>query len=589
LQDEFSAPNGTNLMRDLLKDTTVFLPFPMFHMGGMGPAMASVFSNNTLVVPFPGTQLSPANVTTILEIAKCNATVMPPSVLESLLTHPQALEVLSKLDHVGYMGGPINPARGAQLAKVCKHLYPLMASTEGVACHLESSKDSSHFNTFKFVDLGQRMEEMVPGLYELVYPRTKRIVDSSGFFHVYPHLESEYRTSDLFAPTGEDGWWIYRGRVDNWVVMSNGHKMDPTEMENQVANAPNIKGVLVAGSHRFRLCMLVELTEPPEDESQAYEEICQFVKKANKNAPKFGQVPRELLLITKPEKPFLRAAKGTIQRRLTISQYETEIDELYNSVEKGLLVSGLLPITSTRADDLVAFLIDLHTQTLDLPENHTLGADDELLGLGIDSLVTHILLARLKASLRQHGVADNRLEKITPKLWYTLPTIRQMGSSLSTILSTKSNDIKITSNDVEEGVVEKLLDKYIEKVKSFERKPTSNPEDHGTHTILLTGSTGSLGSYILKTLLTNPSIDVICLNRSSAVTARSKYLASLRQVDGLAPEAAAYLATSYEQQGRLTFLQAKIQDPKLGLSNEQYAKLLGETTAIIHNAFPVNF
>ncbi|CAG9950654.1 unnamed protein product [Clonostachys rosea f. rosea IK726] len=589
LQDEFSARNGTNLMRDLLKATQVFSPFPLFHMGGMGPAMASVFCKNTLVVPFPGTPLSPANVTAIIQIAECNSTVMPPSVLESLLTHPPALEVISKLDHVAYMGGPITPARGAQLAKHCKHLYPLMASTEGVACHLESSKDSSHFNTFKFADLGQRMEEMVPGLYELVFPRTKRIEDSSGFFHVYPHLENEYRTSDLYAPAGEDGWWVYRGRVDNWVVMSNGLKFDPTEMENQVSHAPNVKGVLVAGSHHFSLCMLVELTETPADEAQAYEEIWQLVKEANKDAPKFGRVPRELLLIAKPDKPFLRSAKGTIQRRLTITEYEPEIDELYNNVEKGLLVSGLVPIKSTQADDLVPFLTDLHIQTLDLPKGHTLSADDDLLSLGINSLVTLILLARLKASLRKHGVADDHLEKITPKLWYTQPTILQMASSLSTIISTTNGDAKTGPKDIEKEDVEKLLAKYTETVKGFNTTPSSKQQDGGSQTILLTGSTGSLGSYILSTLLNNPSVNVICLNRSPVAAARSKFLAFLQQVNGLAPDAAASFITTSEKQGRLTFVQAKLQEPQLGLSGEEYAKISSETTSIIHNAFPVNF
>ncbi|RYO89870.1 hypothetical protein DL766_010401 [Monosporascus sp. MC13-8B] len=591
LQNDFSAPNGTNLMRDLLYKTTVLLPFPMFHLGGIGPAMASVFCDNTLVVPASGTPLSPMHITAVLDIGKCNAVVLPPSVLESLLTHAPALETLSKLDHVAYMGGPLDPARGAELAKHCRHLYPLMASTEGAVGQFESSGDSSHYNTFKFIDVGQRMEEMVPGLYELVYPRTRRAVESSGFFHVYPHLEAEYRTSDLFSPTG-DGWWIYRGRADNWVVMSNGLKMDPTDMEQQVARAPNVKGVLVAGSYRFRMCMLIELDEAAADEAQAREEIWPLVDQANKNAPKFGQVPKELLLIAKPSKPFLRAAKGTVQRRLTLAQYDSEIDQLYNDVEKGLLTSELMPIVSTQIDDLVPFLLDLHTQTLDFPDDRTqLSADDDLLSLGIDSLITFILLARLKAALRQHGTSQDRLEKITPKLWYSTTTIRQMASTLSIILSS-SGDAE-APGEAGPSEVEKILARFTEKVQELSVQPAAKPDDNGDKrgaTVLLTGSTGSLGSYILSSLLSRSDVKkVICLNRSGIPVSRSKHIVFLQQVGGLPPDTAAASAASEEEQGRVRFMQAKIQEPRLGLSDDEYAMLVGETTSIIHNAFPVNF
>ncbi|KAH9908441.1 hypothetical protein F4778DRAFT_795880 [Xylariomycetidae sp. FL2044] len=490
---------------DTLYATTVLIPFPMFHMGAMGPAIGSISCDNTIVIPFPGTPLAPANITAILKIANYDAPFLLPSVLESLLAHTPAYKTLPKLSYVDYMGGPINPARGAELAKLCKHLYPIVRSTECASGQLESSKDSSHFDTVRFVEFGQ-----------------------------------QYRTSNLFAPT-DDGWWVYRGRTDNWVVMSNGLKMDPTEMENQVAVA---------------------------DKGRAYDEIWQLVKQANKNAPKFGQIARELILIAKPEKPSLRASKGTIQRRLTINHYEPEINELYENAEKGLLANGFAPIASTRAGDLGPFLVDLHTQTLDIPEGHTISVDDDLLSLGLDSLVSFLLLARLKAALRQHVVVDDRLEKITPKLWYSAPTIRQMAGSLSTTIWTPTDQVKNASKDTDHVNIEELLAKYTEKVQALNGTPRS---------------------YILSTELADTSSNVICLNRSSVSTARAKYVASLQRIDGLTPEAATSLATKLEKQVRVRFLQGKLPESHLGLSDEAYAWLSSQTTSIIHNAFAVNF
>lgn len=106
--------------------------------------------------------------------------------------------------------------------------------------------------------------------------------------------------------------------------MSNGLKMDPTEMEHTIASHPDVTGVLVAGSHRFRLCLLIELKKEVIDPS--LENIWPTIEAANKKVPKFGRVPKALVLFATLDKLFLRAGKGTIQRRLTIQVYEEEID-----------------------------------------------------------------------------------------------------------------------------------------------------------------------------------------------------------------------------------------------------------------------
>lgn len=549
--------------------------------------MGCVFSENTLVLPKSGTPLSPPNFTAMLEHGECTTTFAPPAVLEGLLNYPPGLAVLAKLDHVAYTGGPLNPARGAELAKHVKHLFPILASTEGSAAILESSGDSSHWNEFKFIDVGQRMQETAPGFYELVFPRNERVEQGYGFFHVYPHLKTEYRTSDLLSPApGEDGWWVFRGRADNWVVMSNGLKTDPTDMENTVSSHPKVKGVLVAGSHRFRLCMLVELNDADgeEDDAKIIDEIWPLVEQANKDAPKFGRVPRELIIIAKSGKPFLRASKGTIQRPLTIAEYEDEMENLYERVEKGLLTSDLPPISSTRAEDLVPFLMDLHLQTLELGDK-TLGIDDDLLNLGLDSLTAFILLVRIKAALREHGVRDDQLERVNPKLLYSTMTIRRMASALSTLLDESSRDKSLEqTSDFED-----LLKKYTPEVKAIaERDHTAQPdatkpEGEKAQTVLLTGSTGSLGSYILASLLAQPSVEsIICLNRGSPSTARAKQVASL-EARGLPPLPSA-------KEGRVSFVQVNLSQPNLGLSSlDEYASLARRATCVIHNAFPVNW
>ncbi|KAH7310718.1 hypothetical protein B0I35DRAFT_78217 [Stachybotrys elegans] len=590
--EEFSGASGTNLLRQLLVGQRVFLPFPLFHAAGISMLLISVFCHNAVILPRSGTSLSPANVTPILQHGRCNTMFSPPALLESFLVYPSGLSVLATLEHVAYAGGPLQPEKGAQLAKHLKHLFPVIGSTEGGTATLETTSDSSCWDCFNFVDVGQQMQESAPGIYELVYPRGPRVDKAHGYFHVFPDHEQEYRTSDLFSPApGRDGWWIYRGRTDNWVVMTNGMKIDPTEMENHVSSHPKVKGVVVAGSYRFRLCMLIETTLDDEgDKTALVDEIWPLVEKANQDAPKFGRVPRELIIIGHA-KPFRRAAKGTIQRQATISTYQEEIDEAYNRVEMGLLTNDLAPITSTQPKDLIPFLTDLHQQTLDVGDRQ-IGLDDDLISLGLDSLASFILLARLKAALRQFGVQGQQLDKVHPRLFYSSTTVRRMANSLSDLLTSKDAPPTANSTRPFEEMIEKyaiqakalaeknrrsILSSILSSIRSFSLPWYSRKE-----TIILTGSTGSLGSYLLACLLANPLVGrIYCLNRGQPETARTRQEASFKS-RRLPPLPA-------PDDSRLSFIQGSLHEPKMGIPVADYDLLVDQATCVIHNAFPVNW
>lgn len=425
----------------------------------------------------------------------------------------------------------------------------------------------------KFVDMGQRMEEVIPGLYELVITRTDPILRSQAYFHTCPHLE-EFRTSDLFAPIeGSDGWWTFRGRTDNWITMSNGLKMDPTDMENALGAHPDVMGVLVAGSHRFRLCLLIELrpdsTPKSEDERQRIlNELWPKVEEANNAAPKFGRVPKELVIFTSPDKPFKRASKGTIQRRLSIDAYKDEIEDLYTKVEEGLLTNGLPPLKSTTTEDLLPFFKEVYSETLD---NQEIAVDDDLFAKGMDSLSIFMLAARIKAGLRKHDVPEEALRRIDNALLFTSTTISKLAQRISLVLSEPGGADQLPHNSNAEDLRE-ILAKYEAQLPSILGDGRRNGKS-----IVLTGSRGSLGSYILSTLLARDDVKMVyCLNRRPDV--QTDQISSFK-ARGL-PEI---------QLDRVKFLQARLAEPNLGLTDDQYSNLTVDTTAIIHNAYPVNF
>ncbi|KAI1346217.1 hypothetical protein F5Y01DRAFT_298319 [Xylaria sp. FL0043] len=566
-------PKRPHLLSETLEGNNVFLPFPLYHFGGIGLVLRSVGTDSTIILPAAGTRLSPENFAKMLEASSSTSALIPPSILEAVLNSPLELEIVSKLKHVAYSGGPLNPILGGKLAKVIPHLFPLYGCTEGGGPYLESTGDNTHWDGMKFIDLGQRMEEVFPGLYELVITRTDLINRTQGYFHTAPNIEV-YRTADLFAPIeGSDGWWRFYGRADNWVVMSNGLKMDPTQTEAAVSAHPNVTGALVTGDHRFRLCLLIELKpesapKTEEERQRVLDELWPTIREANKAAPKFGQVPKELVIFNSPSKPFSRASKGTIQRRLSIAAYEEEIEELYAKAEEGLFTNGLPPLESTSVSGLLSFLRSLYSDTLD---NDGIGVDDDLFAKGLDSLSIFIIAARIKAGLRKHGIQEELLGKVDNKLLFTATTISRLAQILSHILS-GSDDANQSENKDGAHDVRELLAKYEAKLPMILRK-----ERQKSQTIVLTGSRGSLGSYILAAFLAREDVKkVYCLNRSLNVQADQ--IASFK-AKGL-PEL---------QLERVKFLQTNLAEPNLGLTKDEYASLVAEATTIVHNAYPVNF
>lgn len=60
------------------------------------------------------------------------------------------------------------------------------------------------------------------------------------------------------------------------------------------------------------------------------EELWLNVTMANKGLPEHTRIGRDMILVASMEKPFLRAGKGTIIRRLTYDLFTAEIDLLYH-------------------------------------------------------------------------------------------------------------------------------------------------------------------------------------------------------------------------------------------------------------------
>ncbi|ORY19247.1 hypothetical protein BCR34DRAFT_595678 [Clohesyomyces aquaticus] len=144
---------------------------------------------------------------------------------------------------------------------------------------------------------------------------------------------SVYCTKDLFKQhpkkpqLGE-----YYGRRDDIVVLSNGEKFNPVPEKLLVQGHSALAGALVIGQGRTHATLLVEAKHDLGDEERLtlmVDSIWPLVEKANHLLPGQGHILPTNVLLSKSEKPFVRAGKGTIVRNLTQKLYSGEIEALY--------------------------------------------------------------------------------------------------------------------------------------------------------------------------------------------------------------------------------------------------------------------
>jgi thioester reductase-like protein len=97
--------------------------------------------------------------------------------------------------------------------------------------------------------------------------------------------------------------------------------------------------------------------------------------------------------------------------------------------------------------------------------------------------------------------------------------------------------------------------------------------------VLLTGSTGNIGTYLLASLANNAQVEAIwCLNRASGVQDKQPELLRSRGLN-----------IPNVSQARIHYLQCTFEKHKLGLDDSLCAELAATTAHIIYCAWPVDF
>lgn len=571
--------------------------FPGFHVGGIVAMTALPIWYDSHVVMVPSNR--PANgeiMGQIMSQVPIRGVFTPPTVLEELLDTPEGLKQIAQTDFVMYGGGPLAPLAGDLISEVTSLTSAIGSTEAGIIPARVPTKE--YWNYFEWhPDYEVDMIHVDGDIYELTVPNPSRLAWIHTCYHTFPEVDV-WRTNDHYKrhPTNPK-LFTFRGRGDDVIVLSNGEKFQPVTTESIIQGHPSVEGALVVGTGRFQPALIVEPKVLPADPEAFIEEIWPIVQRANEEAAAHGKIFRGKIILTSPDKPFVRAGKGSIIRPKSTALYTDEIEALFNdSVGDKELVLSPEQVQDTAAlkASLGAYVRSILP---DLPGG-TDGDKEDLFAYGLDSVQTIELASELRAMLRPH-LNPTDLSTIAAKTIYANSTVDGLSGYVSGLLGLTTG---AGANTATQRVVRMraMLEKYTQGLSgatygamqangvsrtngNSKMSDTSHANDHahvnGIRSglrVLLTGSTGSLGTQLLQALINDPQVSkVICLNRAEDALRRTQKGFAQRNVR--------------VDLSRAEFHKAHFADPQFGLSTEAYNTLRDKVDVIIHNAWNVNF
>jgi len=549
-----------------------------------------VFYDYSIIMIPSGAPLSVPLLEDMMVDSKPDILFVAPSLLEELSESPDGPRLLAKLNGVGFVGGPLSSEIGDRICKLTQ-VINCCGTTEIMwnptfQDHDRLDWEYHHYDpSLKGVEFRDRGE----GIYEQFLVRHPSTDQYHSAWWTFPH-KTELPMHDLYAkhPT-RPNYWRHIGRSDDIIVFSNGEKINPVDMENELQACPLVKSVLIVGQGQPFCAALIETYESASGMSEAriIDDLWSYVDKANQRVPVHGRLlSKEHIILVPSSQPFLRAGKGTVQRRATVDRNASRIEACYTKAHKNLdngSRSATTPIdVGMSADDLILIMQALFQRSLGV---QSIDADADVFSHDLDSLGAIKITKQLKAGVQVGSVTVANTQKlvdsITNRLVYSNPTAKSLAAALKR-LSSEVGGGDPGSDDMQgrQQVMSGLLAKYTAgKIHSHDlSNGLARMSMTADMTIILTGSSGSLGAYILHALLTcseMPVKKIFCLNRN--VNAASLQKASHLDRD---------LETNFD---RVEFISIDIGKPQLGLDSHTYQLLVRETSYIIHNQWNVNF
>ncbi|KAF7934870.1 uncharacterized protein EAE98_002915 [Botrytis deweyae] len=568
-------PAGYESQHRMYEGKRVFLTFPPFHGAYLCCHLFNAVPFGTVMIsPTSGAIPSAKGLVDGLKKTPADIAFIVPSIVNELSQSPDLLDYCAEhLEMIIYCGGDLPQAIGDIVASKIRLVNQFGATELGLSnlIHRNGNFDRGDWKYVEFhPDIGAELRPIIDNTHELTMLSDPELSKQQPTFTMFPQA-TEYASRDLFTPhPNKRNLWKWHARADDIIVFLNGEKTNPISMEQHiVARNPEVQAALVMGAQRFQASLLIDPVNRDIDISTTkraalLEKIWPSVEEANQTCPAHAKVAKTHIFFTNPTKRMLIAGKGTVQRAGTLQLYREELDALYADADSMTAEIDGEIFSNIDISDLPAVSEFMGDAVMNITSWPDLDVNEDFFARGMDSLQALTVVRKLRQGLGITSIASSTL--------YTNPSIAQLASA---VVKISKDEKSIHGQQMTGQLRDGMLEEFRSRIDSLILPPpTSHKKVDTNHEIVvLTGSTGTLGSHILGSLLLNPRVaHIYCLNRSSS----GKSLRESRS------------QFAYTADTRVTFLTIDLSKPQLGLRSEDYSNLL-QATRIIHNAWPVNF
>lgn len=320
-------------------------------------------------------------------------------------------------------------------------------------------------------------------LYELVIVRHPSTDVYHSAFFTFPEL-TEFPLNGLHSkhPTNPN-YWLYVGRTDDVIVLSNGEKLSPVAMEAALRDHLSVNEALIVGQGKFSAAAIIELRpdvaqimKNAEDRASFIESLWPYAVAANEKSPAHTQLAKERIMIAAVDKLFLRAGKGTVQRGATVKNFEHEIEELYEQTEGGAILNLPKINLDQESTALQQSLLDFVDMVTSLG---LVTPDQDFFSAGMDSLQVMKLAKHLKSAFVENAVPR---DKINTRIIYTNPSLATLADTLKTLRYGVNGFIEgIGLTGTRESKMNEMLLKYLNDLPASTDKKLSSSQESISH------------------------------------------------------------------------------------------------------------
>jgi thioester reductase-like protein len=541
-----------------------FITLPLFHNHGLSSFLRALYSGKVLSFYNPHLPLSARQLTAVFKHLGSELEIFygVPYALKVLATD-EGLKLLKNFKVVMFGGSACPDDLGDMLVDAGVNLVAHYGATEvGQLMTSNRPPGDKEWNWLR------PPEALLPYLRWTKHGDAYECVVADGWKSkvVSNQPDGSYATRDLFVrhPTKTDRF-KYVGRLDDWLALVNGEKVNPVQFEQTVLTDPHVAEAVVFGAGQVAAGLIIVAAKGYDDvrEDEFIKLVQPTIDAANARAEAYAKIDREHIRVMRADaiNDCPKTDKGTVIRAAFYKKFEALIKSVYEDAERA--TGGHLELDR---DGTAAWLTQLVAEILHLDQAKAakISEDTDFFAMGLDSLGAYRMFSRIVKTLE----LGPRASEVAGNVCFEYPNVAALASFLSAL---RSGGTYAKRTETDEMQV--LIDRY----GGF--SPQRVADAGAPRVVLLTGATGSLGAHILAELLRIPGVEKIyCLNRGSDPQERTRESLKLRGLE--VPRGVL--------DARVESLSVDLTKPGFGLDVRATGRL-ASVNLVIHNAWNVNF